>query len=186
MDEGGALTVAAPGVLHNDDEVEHDSLTAALVAGAPNGVTEIDPDGTLRYTPEENFCTPTGTADFTYTATDGSDISNVATGEIEVTCVNDAPTGNIADASAVATVPFSLDVAPDFSDVEGDTITFTATGLPASMSISAAGVISGTPTEAEVGPHMVTVTADDSTDTTDVMFTLEVLSIDVFSDGFED
>src|SRR5207244_7069032 len=43
----------------------------------------------------------------------------------------------------------------------GQTLTFTATGLPAGLSISSSGLISGTPTTA--GTSSVTVTARDGT-----------------------
>ena len=50
------------------------------------------------------------------------------------------------------TPPFNLNVAGFFTDADGDAITFSATGFPAGsgLSISAAGVISGTPTQAAV------------------------------------
>ena len=55
----------------------------------------------------------------------------------------------------------SIDVSGSFSDPDGDALAFTQTGLPASMAISGAGVIGGTPIAADVGTHTVTVTATD-------------------------
>ncbi|HSM42669.1 MAG TPA: putative Ig domain-containing protein, partial [Afifellaceae bacterium] len=57
----------------------------------------------------------------------------------------------------------SLDVSGDFSDPDGDSLTFSATGLPTGLSISSAGVISGTlPADAsQSGPYTVVVTAND-------------------------
>ena len=51
-----------------------------------------------------------------------------------------------------------------FSDLDGDTLTFTATGLPPSLTIDpATGLITGTlpPETSENGPYMVVVTATD-------------------------
>jgi hypothetical protein len=51
-------------------------------------------------------------------------------------------------------VGFSVTFAPQASDPEGDTLTFSATGLPAWMSIdSRTGAVSGKPTAADVGTY---------------------------------
>ena len=54
-----------------------------------------------------------------------------------------------------------IDVSGNFSDPNGDPLTFSQAGLPASLTISGAGLISGTPAAADVGTHNVTVTASD-------------------------
>ena len=48
----------------------------------------LNADGSFTYTPNANF---NGTDSFTYTASDGTAVSNVATVTITVTRVNDAP-----------------------------------------------------------------------------------------------
>jgi hypothetical protein len=58
----------------------------------------------------------------------------------------------------------TLDVSGAFTDVDGDTLTYTAAGLPTGLAIdSASGVISGTiaANASQSGPFAVTVTADD-------------------------
>lgn len=57
--------------------------------------------------------------------------------------------------------PINYDVSVFFEDPDGDTMTFTAENLPAGLSISSAGVISGVPTAENVGRHFIEVTADD-------------------------
>jgi hypothetical protein len=78
---------------------------------------------------------------------------------------NNAPTvvsPGLEDLVSLEGEPFSLDVAAAFTDPDGDRLTFTATGLPQSLSLDGA-VLSGTPTQADGldSPFDVTVTADD-------------------------
>lgn len=75
------LTVPAPGVLANDTDPNGDPLTAQLVTGPSNGTLELNPDGSFTYNPNLDF---TGTDTFTYQASDGTALSNVATVTIEV------------------------------------------------------------------------------------------------------
>jgi VCBS repeat-containing protein len=83
------LTVAAPGVLGNDSDVDSPSLTAVLVSGPSNAASfALNPNGSFSYSPNPNF---SGTDSFTYQANDGSLNSNIATVTITVNAVNDAP-----------------------------------------------------------------------------------------------
>jgi N-acetylneuraminic acid mutarotase len=78
------LVVEAPGVLANDGDGNGDPLTATLVEGPPNGTVDLDPDGSFTYTPAPGFA---GFDRFTYQASDGEALSNVATVTIGVSCV---------------------------------------------------------------------------------------------------
>src|SRR5206468_4173984 len=53
--EDTTLTVAAPGVLGNDTDVEGDALTAVLVSGPSHGTLTLNSDGSFSYTPAANF-----------------------------------------------------------------------------------------------------------------------------------
>ena len=100
-----------------------------------------------------------------------------ATGTSAVVDVNDAPTSTaIAAASGTEDSALSLDVSGTFTDVDaGDSLTFTATGLPSTLSMSTAGVITGTPLNADVGDLSIVVTATDSGGETSAQtFTLSV------------
>lgn len=82
---------------------------------------------------------------------------------IAVIRVNAPPilTGSLPDLtleSGVAASPGNL--AGFFAD-QGDSLSFAASGLPAGLSLSSSGILSGTPTGA-AGTHTVTVTATDS------------------------
>jgi VCBS repeat-containing protein len=75
-------------VLGNDTDVDSGTLTAAVLAGASNGTVTLNTDGSFSYVPNPSF---SGTDTFTYTASDGTLQSNVATVSIVVTPGNQAP-----------------------------------------------------------------------------------------------
>ncbi|GAB5518607.1 MAG: hypothetical protein RhofKO_08580 [Rhodothermales bacterium] len=84
MVEGLASTGrSAPGVLENDTDADTDveDLVAILVSEPSNGALEFSADGAFTYTPFTDF---SGTDAFTYQASDGTNLSNVATVTIEV------------------------------------------------------------------------------------------------------
>jgi fibronectin type 3 domain-containing protein len=93
-----------------------------------------------------------------------------------VTSPNNAPTitnpGNQTTETGV-----SVNLAIAANDADGDTLTYSATGLPAGLGIDAAsGVISGAPTTA--GPSTVTVTVSDGEASTSASFTWTVVFVD--------
>ncbi|MEZ5663984.1 MAG: Ig-like domain-containing protein [Burkholderiaceae bacterium] len=135
-----------------------------------NGSITVAPNGTITYTPNANF---NGSDSFTYTVTSGG-VTETETVHITVTPVNDAPTASaIPDQADSDSDPVSLDVSGSFDDVDrssnGDSLTFSTTGLPAGLSIHpTTGVISGTLDAAASqggaasdGIYSVTVTATD-------------------------
>lgn len=91
----------------------------------------------------------------------------------------DPVTSGIDDTSTLEDDPFTLDVSSAFSDPDsGDVLTFSATGVPSWATFSAAGVITGTPANQNVGTRTVTVTATDSQGaTTSTSFDLTVLNV---------
>ena len=89
INEGGTLN---GNVLANDTDAENDSLTAVLVSGPANASSFIlNLDGTFTYVHNGSETTSDS---FTYKANDGAADSNVATVNISITAVNDAPVAN--------------------------------------------------------------------------------------------
>jgi hypothetical protein len=89
LNEDGALTSPAPGVLANDSDPAGRPLTAVLVNGPANAASfSMSADGSFSYTPTVNF---NGTDTFTYKANNGTDDSNVATVTLTINAVNDVP-----------------------------------------------------------------------------------------------
>ncbi|MBL4874878.1 MAG: putative Ig domain-containing protein [Cohaesibacteraceae bacterium] len=100
--------------------------------------------------------------DIVISVSDGYLGSQLASFNIEVINTNDAPifTGTISDISVDTGENINQDVASYFSDIdEGDSLTFTASNLPAGVSISSVGVISGSSSNASTSN--VTITATD-------------------------
>ncbi|HEX8857895.1 MAG TPA: Ig-like domain-containing protein [Actinomycetes bacterium] len=100
-------TVAAPGVLANDTDVDGDPMTAALATGPAHGALTLNANGSFTYTPAANF---NGTDSFTYNANDGRADSNLATVTISVTEVNDPPTAATDSATLAEDDSVAIDV----------------------------------------------------------------------------
>ncbi len=105
----------------------------------------------------------------TVTATDGSLATVSTTFALTVTNVNDAPTvaNIISPQTATEDTAFSFTFGVNtFADVDvGDTLTYTATGLPSWLSFDGATrTFTGTPDDADTGvsPLTITVTATDA------------------------
>src|SRR5690606_22389668 len=101
---GEAMTVAAPGVLGNDKDLDGDRLTATRVSSPLNGTVVLRADGSLTYTPEKGFA---GKDQFTYTASDGTDTSAPATVTVTVKPAGGADGGPLTSAVAGAAAPFT-------------------------------------------------------------------------------
>jgi VCBS repeat-containing protein len=157
----------------NDIDPDGDALVfdPASPPSAGNGTVSINPDGTLRYVPNLDF---NGTDTILYTIIDGDGGRSTASVTVTVTGGNDTPTSTAIPAlqdsdTEVKTGANAVNVAPYFSDLDGDTLNFTATGLPPGLSIDPlTGIISGTITAnastggpANDGVYTITVTAYD-------------------------
>ena len=135
-----------------------DALEITIVATPGHGtLSGTSPE--MTYAPAPDYH---GTDQFTFHATDGAAESNIATATLTVTPVNDAPRIEpIADQSDVEGDAVELAIAA--SDIDGDSLRFAATGLPAGLTIDpATGVIAGQLGAAAVdATYPVTVTVDD-------------------------
>ena len=116
-------------------------------------------------TPAENF---NGTLNIPATVSDLEPLSSAVFNiPVTVSAENDTPTADvpIGPQTAIENTPFELDVSGTFSDADSDTLSFSATGLPASLAInSATGIISGTPRFEDArdnDPYPIIVTAQD-------------------------
>ncbi|MCD0496875.1 retention module-containing protein, partial [Achromobacter sp. MY14] len=192
-DEDTSLSVDAQnGVLANDTDPDGDTLTVsqvngqatnvgAAVAGSNGGTFTLNADGSYSFNPGSAFQSlPVGektTSTITYTVSDGEGGTSTATLTVEITGTNDTPIltpgvtlGDQASDDGQAITP--VDVSKQFSDVDtGDTLTYSATGLPPGLSIDpTTGIISGTLDNSASqggaqGVYAITITATDKSGT---------------------
>jgi CshA-type fibril repeat protein/VCBS repeat-containing protein len=135
----------------------------ATIAGI--GTLTIAADGSYTFTPAADYNGPVPAA--TYTVSDGQGGTDTGTLRLSVGGDNDPPVvvtpiPGQADTDGETITP--VDVSGGFSDPDGDTLTFTVTGLPPGLTIDpVTGVISGTidRSASVTGPYTVTVTATD-------------------------
>ena len=88
VDEDNVLSAAGGGVLANDFDADGDALSALLLTGPTHGALEFNDDGTFTYRPDADYH---GEDSFTYLASDGAELSDLATVHISVISVNDIP-----------------------------------------------------------------------------------------------
>jgi len=126
VNEDATLSIAAPGVLGNDHDIDGDSLTAILSTGVNNGVLILDVDGSFSYTPHQDY---SGTDSFTYLAYDGQSTSGVVPVSITVTPMNDVPYAQDDYATTTEGDAVIIPVLANDRDVDGDALTVTSTGI---------------------------------------------------------
>jgi len=116
--EDTPLAVSAPGVMANDFASSASAASVELVAGPSNGLLDLQSDGSFTYNPNPNF---NGVDTFTYRIIAGTLESSVATVQIQVGGIGDAPIASqdaftaTEDTILTATVPGVLG-----NDVDGD------------------------------------------------------------------
>ena len=121
--EDTPLSVAAPGVLSNDTDVDSSTLTAVKVSDPTHGTLTLNNNGSFTYTPTANY---NGSDSFTYKANDGSANSNTTTVTITITAVNDAPVAVNDTYTTSKDTPLMVaakGVLTNDTDVDGDNLT---------------------------------------------------------------
>ncbi len=162
-DEDTTLTIAGAGVLGNDADADSAALNAVLGTAPANGTLTLNTNGSFTYTPYANF---NGSDSFTYKANDGALDSNVATVNITVNPVNDAPDAvNDAYTSTQGTdlVIAAPGVLGNDSDVDSTTLTAAIEVSPANgnVTLSANGSFTYTANLGFTGTDTFTYRASD-------------------------
>ncbi|HSP43053.1 MAG TPA: putative Ig domain-containing protein, partial [Luteolibacter sp.] len=145
------------------DPDEGDELVFTKEAG-PDWL-EIATDGALTGTPGESDL---GLNQFTVRVTDGGDLFDEATLEIQVAFANEPP--NFAEAippppAAVAQIPYGGFSVADFADdpnlPQGDELVFIKLNGPDWLDVATDGTLSGIPETDDIGPNLLEVRVTD-------------------------
>lgn len=160
--EDTLLVVPAPGALANDADPDGDPLIAELLAPPLTGTVVLAANGAYTYTPVLDF---NDVVTFTYRAGDPGGLAGIATVYILVQADNDPPVFTSTPVtSATQNAPYSYAITTADVDL-GDTRTITATAGPDWLTLAPTGngtaVLSGTPANAHVGVHAVSLLVTD-------------------------
>lgn len=115
---GSVLTVAAPGVLANDTDIDGDSLTAVLTTDATAGALVLNADGSFTYEPAPG----TVSDSFSYTPNDGTVSAPTAT-TVTLTVVaapNTSPVAVDDTATTPQLTPVTINLVANDTDAEGN------------------------------------------------------------------
>ncbi len=166
VNEDATLSVAAPGVLANDVDLDNDPLTAVLVSNASHGTVSLNANGSFTYTPAANY---NGSDSFAYGAYDGKSNSPAVLVSITVHAVNDPPSFAVpANQSAGVGSPIQVtmtSVSAGPADESSQTVTFTASSSNQAVVPNANLIFAGaqlTITATATGSATITVTAQDN------------------------
>ncbi|MCD6066320.1 MAG: outer rane adhesin like protein, partial [Bacteroidetes bacterium] len=135
------------------------------IGNPTNGTAVVNPDGTITYTPNNNF---NGTDTLTYVVCDNGTPSACDTAEVIVTIVpvNDAPVITDINTTVAAGTTVPVNVAAGASDPDGDALSYTygtPTGVPVTVTVTGNGTIIVTPVSAtDTGIVVIPVTVCDN------------------------
>jgi len=172
-DEDVPLSVAAPGVLANDGDVDGDMLSVVRYDSPAVGLLTIAGDGAVSYVPPLDW---SGTVDVSYEVADPSDERSTATLEIVVEAVNDPPVAADDTASVAEDGSVVVDVLANDTDVDGDELAVSTVGAASNGSAGAVeGVVEYTPAPDWCGVDTFTYTvADPAGEESSATVTVEV------------
>ncbi len=151
-------------VLDNDSDPNGDPLEVTG-ATADNGDVTINPDGTITYTPDENF---NGTDTITYEISDGNGGTDTATVTVTVNPVNDDPDAmdDVAEVDEDGSV--NIPVLDNDTDVDGDPLEVTgATADNGSVTVNPDGTLTYEPDPDFTGTDTITYEVSDGNGGTD-------------------
>ena len=123
-------------------DIESTSLTYAVVDQPSHGSVTLNQDGSFSYTPNGNY---SGNDSFTWKVNDGTLDSNVATVDLTINPVNDAPTAQNGSASGDEDTTITGTVTVE--DLDGDPLSYIVVTQPShgSITLNQDGTFSYTP-----------------------------------------
>ncbi len=142
------------------------ALTWSLATNANFGTATVSGTGntpTITYTPDTNY---NGTDSFTALVVDNSGGRAEVVINIEINPVNDIPIFT-SNGKTTATEDVLYSYSATATDIDGDDLYFSVINIPTWLGFSDV-VLSGTPTNSDVGTHSVTIQVSDDVSTSQV------------------
>lgn len=159
VNEDATLTVATPGVLANDTDIEGTALSAVRIAGPAHGSLTFSTAGGFTYVPAADYH---GSDQFTYQASDGALQSSAVTVTLTIASVPDAPIAIPQSITTPEDTPKALQLSG--TDADGDSLTFQILALPQHGSLSGTlPRVTYTPTTDYQGSDEFSFRVDDGT-----------------------
>jgi len=165
VNEGGTLTVPAPGVLGNDSDADGNAITAIKMSDPTHGTLVLNADGSFVYTHDGSETTSDS---FTYKVNDGTFDGNTVTVSITIIPVNDPPVANndTYNVDEGGTLNISAPgILSNDTDAEGDPLTAILVSNPAhgTLTLNADGSFTYTHDGSETTSDSFTYKANDGT-----------------------
>ncbi|MEM7798335.1 MAG: Ig-like domain-containing protein, partial [Chloroflexota bacterium] len=151
-------------VLGNDSDADGDSLSIDSFTQPFGGTVAISVtllgDPAIVFTPTLDF---SGVTTFTYSATDGTNPSNLALVTVTVTDVNEPPAAVDDTATTPEDTPVNIDVLDNDSDPEGGALFVVSTTAPQNgvVAVNPDNTLTYTPTLGYIGPDSFEYTISD-------------------------
>ncbi|MFC2079240.1 Ig-like domain-containing protein, partial [Candidatus Bipolaricaulota bacterium] len=124
-------TLVSIPVVSNDSDPDGDFLLVEAVSSPSNG-TVLNSETSVSYIPDPGF---NGVDSFTYTISDGNGETATATVTVAVAAVNDPPIAQDDSDSTDEGTPVVIDVLPNDSDPDGDSLTVQSVTQPDNGSV---------------------------------------------------
>ena len=154
-------------VLANDTDIDNAPLASSVVITSPpaNGTVIVNPTtGQVTYTPNPDF---NGSDSFSYTVNDpDGGTSNVATVNITITPVDDAPVATNDNGNTLENTPVTISLLPNdqsqYNNIDPSSVTIVSNVGNGTLTIDATtGVVTYTPATAFLGSDTFTYTIRD-------------------------
>ena len=162
--EDTPVTIA---ILANDTDIDNAPLASSVVITSPpaNGTVIVNPTtGQVTYTPDPDF---NGSDSFSYTVNDpDGSTSNVATVNITITPVDDAPVATNDNGNTLENTPVTISLLPNdqsqYNNIDPSSVTIVSNVGNGTLTIDATtGIVTYTPATAFLGSDTFTYTIRD-------------------------
>jgi VCBS repeat-containing protein len=134
--EDTSLIISQDTLLANDSDIDSSTLSITGVGNATNGSVALNDDGTITFTPDDNF---SGNATFTYTVDDNQGGTDSATVALSIKPDADEPEITVTAASGDEDTTIALDINAALVDTDGseELGQITIQGVPDDAALSA-------------------------------------------------